>query len=127
VVSTALACVCAWFGRRRADREAFTVAVTLMLTAAPLVDNHYFALLLAPIAIKHSRLSGPLLLGLLFWLCPATGVTGWEVVLAWALAAAIAAWLMKPLCVESSASSATRSGAPGGPSSSGRAPRLSRE
>ena len=96
VVSVALACACAWFGRRRADREAFTITVgdahrltarrQPLLRAAARADRH-----------QAPRLSGPLLLGLIFWLCPATAVTGWEAGLAWLLVAAIAAWLLKPI------------------------------
>jgi Glycosyltransferase family 87 len=87
---------CAVAGRRGRDAGALALAVALMVISSPLVDNHYFALLLVPIAIASPRLSRLWLAPLLFWLCPATDVAGWELALAWltfagVLAAVIAA------------------------------------
>jgi alpha-1,2-mannosyltransferase len=81
LVSAALVVACV---RVRANsRRAFTVAVVLMLTSSPLLDNHYFALLIAPIALASPSLGAVWLVPLVLWLCPATGVHGWQEALAW--------------------------------------------
>ncbi len=88
-VSAALAFGVLYMGAvRRRDREALTLAVVLMLTASPLVWSHYFTLLLVPLAIGRPWL-GPLwVLPLLMWPCPPAAALGWEVALAWGVAAA---------------------------------------
>ncbi len=81
--------------RVRADcRRAFSVAVLLMLTASPLVDSHYFALLIAPIALASPSLSAAWLVPLMLWLCPATQVRGWQVLLTWAAVSLPTLWLL---------------------------------
>jgi hypothetical protein len=71
------------------SREAFVLAVALMLVASPLVWIHYFVLLVVPLAITRPRFSTPWLVPLAMWLLPpATTVAGWQLVLAWALVAA---------------------------------------
>jgi len=53
-----------------------------MLVASPVVWNHYFALLIVPLAILRPRLRIEWAIPLALWLCPATGVTGWQAGLA---------------------------------------------
>jgi hypothetical protein len=86
-----LACI-----RVRADsRRVFMVCVVLMLTSSPLLDNHYFALLIAPIALVSPSLSAAWIAPLILWLCPATRASGWEVALAWALVSLLTIWLVR--------------------------------
>jgi Glycosyltransferase family 87 len=82
--SVALAGACVRFARAKRDREAFTLAVDLMIVSSPLVDNHYFALLIVPLAIAQPYLSRLWALPLLLWLCPATGMATWQILVAWA-------------------------------------------
>jgi hypothetical protein len=76
------------FGR---DREwlALTGSCLLMLLASPLTWDHYFAMLIAPLAIARPRLGKEWSLLVLLWVCPAVGVTGWEVAAAWLISAAL--------------------------------------
>jgi Glycosyltransferase family 87 len=82
--------------RVRADsRRAFTVAVVVMLTSSPLLDNHYFALLIAPIALASPSRSAAWIVPMIFWLCPATQASGWEVALAWFVVGLLTFWLVR--------------------------------
>jgi hypothetical protein len=92
--TAALAVGCLYLARSRREREAFAVAIMLMLTSSPLVDNHYFALLIVPLAIARPYLCPAWILPLLLWICPATGVTGWEVAVAWVTAGSLTLWLV---------------------------------
>jgi alpha-1,2-mannosyltransferase len=81
--------------RVRADcRRAFSVAVLLMLTASPLLDSHYFALLIVPIALASPSLSAAWLVPLMLWLCPATQVRTWQALLAWFAVSLPILWLL---------------------------------
>ena len=82
LVTAGLILGCVWCWRTKRDRELFTLAVVLMVVASPRVDNHYFALLIVPLALARPRLSRVWLVPLAFWLCPATGLAGWQVALA---------------------------------------------
>lgn len=69
------------------DERALVLAIALMLVASPLVWSHYFALLLVPMAIRRPRLSPLWFAPGLMWVCPErTGIAGWELALAWAVA-----------------------------------------
>ena len=75
-------------GMRRREREAFVLAVALMLVASPLVWIHYFVLLLVPLALTRPRFSWPWAVPVAMWLLPpATTVNGWQFALAWVLVA----------------------------------------
>jgi Glycosyltransferase family 87 len=89
-LSCALAGGCLLAGRRGREREALTVCVVLMLAASPLVWNHYFALLIVPLAIARPRLSWIWSVGLVLWVCPSDGAAAWQVAVAW-LAVAVTA------------------------------------
>jgi hypothetical protein len=72
------------------DRRAFALAITASILLTPIVWLHYFALLVAPIAIWRRSFSVAWLLPLLLWLSPAQETSGdaWRVALGLALAAA---------------------------------------
>lgn len=71
------------------DETSFLACIVLMLVASPLSWNHYFALLILPLAIRRRSLSREWFILLAFWACPAVGVTWWETIIAWALTAAL--------------------------------------
>lgn len=80
--------------RHKRETQAFALAVVLMVVSSPLVDNHYFAFLIVPLAITEPWLSPAWAIGLLLWLCPATGVAAWQIAFAWATLAGATAWLL---------------------------------
>lgn len=87
VISLALLAACVRLGRIRQEAAAFVVAIGVCLSASPLIDQHYFALLAVPLAMAFPRLGWPWLVPLMLWLCPATGGAAWQVGL-WLLVAA---------------------------------------
>jgi hypothetical protein len=89
VLAGAVATACIVAGRRGLERGALALAVTVCLLASPIVQVHYFALLLVPLAIARPRLTLPWALPLAFWACGA-GRPG-QAVLALAICAAIVA------------------------------------
>jgi hypothetical protein len=95
LATAALALACLRLGKNGRDRGAFTLAVALMLVSSPRVDNHYFALLIVPLAIARPYLSRAWLPPLVLWLCPATGVAGWQLALAWVTLGALTLWLIR--------------------------------
>ncbi len=88
-----LALACLWVGQHGREQAALVLAVTFMLVASPVVWNHYFALLIVPLAILRPRLRIEWAIPLALWLCPATGVTGWQAGLA-ALVTGSTVWLL---------------------------------
>ena len=77
---------------RSADQSALTVAVLLMLIASPLVWNHYFCLLLVPLALGRPRLSVAWIVGLVMWpLPPRLPIHAWEQAIAWGAALVVTA------------------------------------
>jgi len=94
-LSAALAAACVAIARRGLDPESLTLCVALMLVASPLVWNHYFALLVVPLAIARPRLGGAWLAPLVLWLCPATDVATWQALLAWTVVAGVLATLVR--------------------------------
>jgi alpha-1,2-mannosyltransferase len=74
---------------RQRERQAFVLAVALMLVASPLVWIHYFVLLLVPLAIARPRFGALWVVPVAMWfLPPATSVAGWQFALAWVLVGA---------------------------------------
>lgn len=87
----------ALLGRRGDDARSFALAVLASLLFSPIVWLHYFALLLAPIAVVHRRLSYLWVLPLAFWAW-AAGVgngTTLETALTLATAGAITALVLR--------------------------------
>jgi hypothetical protein len=63
-------------GRRGRDRDAFALALVAILVLTPLVEMHYFALLLVVVALYRRRLDIAWLLPLLMWGASANGPGG---------------------------------------------------
>lgn len=81
---------------KRREREALTLTVAVMLAASPIVWNHYFMLLLVPLAICSPQLGRLWMLPVLMWVCPAAGHThAWQQAVAWAVAGLILAALAR--------------------------------
>jgi hypothetical protein len=93
-VAAALASLCAALSWKRRERGAFLAAVLLMLISSPLVDSHYFTLLVIPIAMYTPRLTAAFFIPFAFWFCPALHVTGAEALIAWVTVAFLVAWLL---------------------------------
>jgi hypothetical protein len=84
-----VAVACITLGRRRSDIGSLALALAASLLAAPIVQLHYFALLLIPLAVVRPRLSAAWALPLLVWVA-ATGHPGpWQVGVAIAFAVAM--------------------------------------
>ncbi len=82
---------------RRDERAALALTVALMLVASPLVWNHYFVLMLIPLALYRPRFTPLWLVSLPTWVCPPSqAVSGWQCALLWIVAAGTIAWLLKP-------------------------------
>ena len=79
--------------REEGDRRSFSLAVIASIAISPIVWLHYFALLVAPLALARPRLAWPWALLLAFWLVPAQGNEGhvWRILLAVGFTAAAAA------------------------------------
>jgi hypothetical protein len=90
-VVVAAACVLA--GRRGREHGALALAVLTCLLATPIVQVHYFALLIVPLALARPRLAPAWLLPLAFWVC--SGGRAWQAALALAIAAGAAAVCLK--------------------------------
>jgi hypothetical protein len=60
------------WGRRGRDRDAFALAIVAILVFTPLLEIHYFALLLVVVALYRDRLSAAWLVPLLIWGAPET-------------------------------------------------------
>ena len=77
---------------RRKDRSALIVAVLLMLLASPLLWDHYFCLLLVPLALACPRLSLSWAVGVVMWpLPPRLPIHLWEQAIAWGAVAVVTA------------------------------------
>lgn len=88
LLTAAAAAACVVAGRRGRDHGSLALAVAVCLLATPVVQLHYFALLLVPLALARPRLGVAWMLPLAFWACPPEG-PAWQAALALALAAAI--------------------------------------
>ena len=67
---------CVALGKRGDDRRSFALAITAMILASPIVWLHYFALLLAPVAVMRPRFSAAWFIPLLFAIGPGSGNGG---------------------------------------------------
>jgi hypothetical protein len=89
VLAAAVAIAMLVLARRGREQVAFTACVVMMLIASPLLWNHYFAILLVPMAIARPRLGAVWVAPLILWACPAEGVANWQVALAWLVAGGV--------------------------------------
>jgi hypothetical protein len=64
---------CAVYGRRAADQRSFVWAIAATLLLSPVVEAHYLALLLVPLALGRPRLAAIWFAPLLLWLNPSQG------------------------------------------------------
>jgi len=78
---------CVVFGRRGRDHAALALAVFVCILATPIVQVHYFALLLIPLAITRPRLGVAWLLPLALWACSDDQL--WQAVVALSIAVGI--------------------------------------
>jgi hypothetical protein len=72
-VGLGLAIGCVRWGRNGDDRRALTAAIALVLVVSPLVWQHYYTLLLVPVALAWRTVSIAWLLPIVLW---TTGVAG---------------------------------------------------
>lgn len=74
------------------DRGAFSVAIVASIALTPIVWQHYFALLVVPLALARPRLAWAWGLMWIFWLVPAQGNGGafWKIGVVVAVTAAVA-------------------------------------
>jgi hypothetical protein len=79
------------FGRRRREEQALAACIAASLLASPVVEAHYFALLLVPLALSRPRLSAVWALPLILWITPADSPVVWEEVLFLGVGAAVLA------------------------------------
>ncbi len=81
---TLLAAVFVIARREDSDRSAFSLAIIASIALSPIVWQHYFALLIVPLALARPRLSPAWALLMAFWLVPAQENVGdlWRIVLA---------------------------------------------
>ena len=63
-------------GRRGRDRESFTLALAASIVLTPIVWQHYFTLLLLPLAIARPRFSWAWLIPLAYWAVPTQETLG---------------------------------------------------
>jgi alpha-1,2-mannosyltransferase len=89
-LALAVACWCVRRRRELGERGVFAVSVALMLVVSPQVDSHYFALLIAPLALTRRRLGWVWCLPLILWACPAADAAGWQAALWWAVVVIVA-------------------------------------
>ena len=70
-------------------RRSLTLALAASLVLSPIVWNHYFVLLVIPLAIRWPRLALPWCVPLAMWMCPGTGshIRLWHVVVGLAVLA----------------------------------------
>ena len=88
-----LGCVVVVAGRNDGDQPAFSVAIVASIALTPIVWQHYFALLVLPLALARPRLSAAWALLMAFWLVPAQENGGdlWPIVAVVILAAMVGA------------------------------------
>jgi hypothetical protein len=83
LLSLSVALACLRSARRGQDHHALTLTILLMLLASPLVWNHYFALIMVPLAIARPRFGWVWLGPVVLLVCPDDGVHFWQLTLTW--------------------------------------------
>jgi hypothetical protein len=73
---------CFYYGRRTRETSSLLLAVAVCLLATPIVWQHYFALLIVPLAIVRPRLGTIWLLPLALFPCPVTTPSLWQLAVA---------------------------------------------
>ena len=88
LIAIVAATACIVVGRAGRDLGALALALAVSIVATPIVQLHYFALLLVPFAVARPRLSLAWALPLAFWACW-TPTRSWQVAGALALGTAM--------------------------------------
>jgi hypothetical protein len=70
IVGGALLVAALWWGRRKHEVRAFTLAVAASLALSPVVWLHYLTLLIAPLGLARPRFSPLWLLPIVLWVSP---------------------------------------------------------
>jgi hypothetical protein len=78
---------CLTVGRRGSELPAMALAIAVSLLASPIVQVHYFALLIVPLAVARPRLGAAWALPVAMWLC--LKPEPWQVAVALSLTAAM--------------------------------------
>jgi hypothetical protein len=94
VVVLVLLAACLRAARHHDEQLALLLCVLLMLAATPLLWNHYFVLLIVPLALYRPHISFEWIAGLLWWLCPGTDVSAWQAFVGAGVTALIACCLI---------------------------------
>ena len=76
-------------GRRGYDRSALTYCLAASLLASPLVESHYLALLMIPLALRWRSFNLIWLLPLMLWPAPVDHAANWQQALTLVVAAAL--------------------------------------
>jgi hypothetical protein len=90
---TATACLAA--GRRGRETAALALAIATAVLATPIVQLHYFALLIVPLALLRPRLAAVWSLPLLMWVSASDTPRLWQVASALVLAAMMVAFAVR--------------------------------
>jgi hypothetical protein len=93
VLAAAVAAACVVAGRRGRQHGALAIALAICLLLTPIVQVHYYALLLVPLAIAAPRIALVWVLPLAFWLCVDSSVA--QACVGFMLASAIVVWCVR--------------------------------
>jgi hypothetical protein len=88
-VAASAAATCLALGRRGRDVTALALAIGVSLLATPIVQLHYFALLIVPLALVRPRLGLVWGLPLAMWVSASAVPRPWQIALALAIGAAM--------------------------------------
>jgi hypothetical protein len=88
-VAAAGAMTCLALGRRGRDVAALALAIGVSLLATPIVQLHYFALLIVPFALVRPRLGLAWALPLVMWVSASATLRPWQIAVALAIAGAM--------------------------------------
>jgi hypothetical protein len=91
----AAAVACLALGRRGREVPALALAIGVSLLATPIVQLHYFALLIVPLALVRPRLGLAWALPLAMWVSASAAPRPWQVALAAAIGAAMVAVVLR--------------------------------
>ena len=80
-----------WLGRRGRELGALALAIGVTLLATPIVQLHYFAFLIVPLALARPRLGLAWAPPLAMWVCVAVVPPAWQIATALLIGAAMVA------------------------------------
>jgi alpha-1,2-mannosyltransferase len=106
-VALALATACLLVGRRGDPRSALALCIAVCLLGTPVLHDHYFALLVVPLALFRPQLDGLWLLPLVMWVCPENGARPWQILVALSVSAILVGLLLRPPRISTSVDEGT--------------------